>query len=173
MKRLSVFALPLLAILLVGFATPPAWLVRFWYIDPLSVLAVCSDNNSGTSPSSPLCDWRTLNDVRWNCAGLSNCPRLPQVTTVTWQSSGTVSDTVYARPGIEAGGSLVLTAALPTPRCSGTLSGVIPKNRTTPQLLTAVLCSSTVAGDLLVDTTHPSVAWAFTNVTGSTWTLSQ
>lgn len=153
-------------------ATPAAWLVPAWYIDPMSILATCSDGNTGTSAAAPLCTWHQLNDSRWGCQGDVDCPRLPQVTTVTWESPAPISDMVYAHPALESGASLVLTAPLPHPRCTGTLSGVVQIDRTIPQLTNAALCAGAAVGDLVVDTTHPSRAKVFANVTGNTWALS-
>lgn len=143
-----------------------------WYIDPLSAFATCSDNNQGTTAALPLCTWHELHDTRWGCQGSVDCPRLAQVTTVTWESPAPVSDMVYVHPALENGASLVLTAPLPTPRCTGTLSGVVQINRTTPQLTNATLCAGAAVGDLVIDTTNPSRAKVFENVTGNTWALS-
>ncbi len=58
--------------------------------------------------------------------------------------------------------------------CTGTLSGVVAKNRASPgQLLNAALCAGTGQDMFVVNATHPSEAWTYRLVSGATWALSQ
>jgi hypothetical protein len=57
--------------------------------------------------------------------------------------------------------------------CSGTLAGVVPKNRNTPQDLEADLCTGAAPDLFVVNTTKGSVAFVNANVSGSLWSLTQ
>jgi hypothetical protein len=158
---------------------PASWTTPAWCIDPQNVSTCASDLNTGTTcvcgtgNAGPLLTWHQLNDVRWACRGAVNCPRFLQVTTITWLSSGPVGDMMYFHPANEAATSVILTTPLPTPRCSGTLTGVLSIVRTagSGQLTNATLCAGVAVGDLVVNTTHPSRTHIFANVSGTTWAL--
>jgi hypothetical protein len=164
----------------------PSWTVPNWYIDPSNSSGVASDNNSGTAATGtagsgigPLLTYQELNVHRWGCQGNPVlCPRLRQVTTVTFLSSQTNnSDPVYVTATMENAGQLTLQGNLGAAQqvCSTTLSAVTAKNRSTPQLLnvTFTACAGAAVNKLVVNTTHPSRAWIYTAGGGSSWNMSQ
>lgn len=151
---------------------PASWTTPAWFIDPANSSGVASDSNSCTSSGAPCLSYAQIAQQRWG----TYSPRLQQATSLTWMStqSGAV-DPVYADLLLENGAATIqgqLGAGQLV--CSSTLSGVVAKNRATPQLLTAALCAGTSTTGLLVNnTTHSSFAWTYSLVTGTTWTLSQ
>ncbi len=162
---------------------PSSWTVGGWYIDPANASGCASDSNSGTSSTcssggiGPLTTWGELQVHRWGCQGGGQvCPRLQQTTTITWLSSSSGNaDPVYVNLASEKGGTVTLAGQLGTAQqvCSGTLSGVVAKNRSTAQLLNATLCASLSPGLLVVNSTHSSSAWTYKLVSGTTWAMTQ
>jgi hypothetical protein len=109
--------------------SPASWAVSQWYIDPQNSTGMASDANAGTTQAAPLKTWAGL-VAKWG----TNAPTLRQTTTVTFLSSHTDdSDPVLCNPLLTNGASLVFTGTS-TVLHSGTLSGVVAKNRATPQL---------------------------------------
>jgi hypothetical protein len=165
-------------------AIPDSWTVPAWFIDPSNVTTCASDNNTGTSATcggtgvGPLRTWGELNNGRWGCQGSPNiCPRLRQSTTITFQSDHTDgTDPVYFFPSAENGPiAITVTGVLNASRqqATGTLGTVTAKNRATGQLLNVVLAAGLSVGQMVVNTTHPSRAWLYTLVSGTTWAMTQ
>ena len=142
-----------------------------WFIDPQNG----SDGYDGTSATftsgvtGPLKTWAHLAAL-WG----TYAPRLRQNTTITFVSSHTDdSDPVYFRPLIENGSLVILQGTTPTIVATGTMGTVTPLNRSTPQLLNAVLPTGAIAaGQMIQNNTHSSRAWIYANVTGTTWAIS-
>ena len=144
-----------------------------WFVDP----ALGSDGYSGTNATftsgttGPLKTWAEI-IRRYG----TNSPRLRQNTTYTFVSSHTDNtDPVYFYPSIENGAVVSIQGSLGAAQqvATGTLSGVVAKNRSTPQLLNATLTAGLAAGQLIVNSTHSSRAWLFSLVSGTTWNISQ
>jgi hypothetical protein len=93
------------------------------------------------------------------------------VTFLSSQPDNT--DPVIWKPYVENGGYTEIAAALPTAAQTGTLASVVAKNRATPQLLNATIGAGGVAGQLIVNTTHPSRAFLYTNSSGNAWNMTQ
>lgn len=154
---------------------PTSWTVSAWWVDPANTSTHASDSNDCVTSTTPCLTWHEINDHRWGCIGSpAACPRLQQITTINILSSqADNTDPVYTLPALEKGSSLIFKGALPTATCTGTLAGVVAKNRATPQLLNATLCGSGAIGQFVINSTHASRAWVYKNVTGSTWAISQ
>jgi hypothetical protein len=127
-----------------------------------------------------LATFQELNVHRWLCAGNPlMCPRLAQSTTVTFLSSqSTATDPVYLSPAIEGTASyIVVQGVLGAAQavCTTTLGTITAKNRATPQLLktTFASCAGAAIGQIVVDTTHPSVAWIYSSGGGGAWNMTQ
>jgi hypothetical protein len=151
-------------------APPPvfqaSWSVTDWWIDPIGGL----DTNTCTAVGSPCLTYAQV-VARWG----TYAPRLRQTTTIHFiNSQSGNTDPVIARPFAENTGSLIIKCELPTtPLQTGTLSGVVAKNRATPQLLNATIGAGGAAGQLIVNTTHPSRAFLYTNSGGNAWNITQ
>jgi len=113
-------------------------------------------------------------------------PRLEQDTAITWLSNQlSTGDPIILTPIMESatpqgsttGAILTISGVLgPAQQVgAGAMTGVISKDRTTGQLLTANLGSAFPQGTLIENTTpgKASYAWVYTNVAGTTYTLSQ
>jgi len=100
-------------------------------------------------------------------------PRLRQSTTINFVSScSDNSGPIYLRPFIENGSQFLVTGQRTVVQ-SGTLSGVVSKNKLVGQLLNAVLGSGLSAGLVIANTTHPSEAKLYKNLSGTTWAITQ
>jgi hypothetical protein len=154
----------------------PSWSQATWFIDPANSSGCASDVNKtgslgtcGTSGDGPLLTYAQL-AARWG----TYSPRIRQNTTITFLSSQTSDlDPVYVNFLDEAQALVAIQCALPAPVATGTLSGVVAKNRSTGQLLNATLSASAAANQLIVNTTHPSRAFVQALVSGTTWAISQ
>ena len=159
-----------------GFVFNPNWQVANWFIDPsLGSDGYTGQNSVFTSGTTgPLKTWGEL-AIRYGTAS----PRLRQNTTITFVSSHTDNtDPVYFMPYIENGAQLTLKGAFGSAQQvgAGTLNVVTPKNRNTPQLLTSsfTLSSGAVAvGNVIVNSTHSSVAWVYQSLGGGVFAISQ
>lgn len=141
-----------------------SWAVTDWYIDPVSG----NDANNGTSSGTAFRTYAHLASL-WG----TYSPRLQQATIIHWLSSqpdGT--DPVYWTPFVE-NVNVGIQGSLPTPSFTGTLSGVTAKNRNAAQPLSVTLGAGLAAGQFIVNSTHPSVAWLYANTSGNVWTISQ
>lgn len=144
-----------------------------WFIDPQNVTGLASDDNSGIDVTHPVLSYNFGVARKWT----TYSPTLRQDTVLTWLSSATDdSDPVVFEPiMVNAVASIqgVLGAAQQVG--SGALATVVPKNRTTAQLLQADLGAAFAIGTLLHNTTggKDSYAWVYALVTGTTYTLTQ
>ena len=159
---------------------PPSWAVSTWGVDGTNVSTCASDNNNCTQTTCGAAGsfqgpCSTYGEIaqRWG----TYYPRLRQVTTITALSAFSSTDTMYLNALVEgAGNTLNLVCALGATQqvWTGTLGTVTAKNRTANQRLNAVISSGLVAQDqLLINTTHASYAWVTSNVSGTTWSISQ
>lgn len=135
-----------------------------WAIDP----AAGNDEASG-APGHPL---KTAAELtrRWGTTE----PDIEQETTVALVSSQpNFTDYIRWRP--RCGNANFYLVGTPTVVGAGVLSGVIAKNRATPQLLTAALPGAGLAAGMMVvnATRGNSVAFLYVHTAGSTWKLSQ
>lgn len=143
------------------------------FIDPQNVSGGAGTGPGfGTSASSPLLSYAALAQ-QWGTLS----PVLNTSTTLTWLSSVTDgSDPVICRPIIRGTTNpFLIQGAAPTLVANVTLSGVVPKSRAAGanSLLQATLGTSAAQGLLLENLTHPSRAWVYTLVSGTTWNISQ
>lgn len=156
---------------------PASWTVPAWFIDPANTSTTASDSNDCVTSVTACRTWHEINDHRWGCQGSpAACPRLQQATVINILSSQTSNtDPVYTFPAFEQGSYLQFKGTLPTASCTGILAGVVAKARTAgaPQLLNATLCGSAAIGQMVVNTTHPSRAFVYKLVSGTTWAISQ
>jgi hypothetical protein len=158
-------------------STPPSWSVPFWAVDPQKAVsgACASDSNSCTSATcvssgiGPCLTYGTIVQ-RWG----TPCPQLAQVTQVEFMSGHTTdADPANLCAFSKAPAYLEVFAATPA-TCTATLSNVTAKNRATGQLLQAQAGSCFTGGDLMVvNTTHPAVAWTFQLISGSIYSLTE
>lgn len=156
-----------------GTVTNKYWSQASWFIDPTNGF----DGYDGTSQTftsgttGPIKTWAEL-VRRWG----TSSPNMRQNTTITFVNSQTDNtDPVSFSPIIANQAVIVLTGVLGASQqvATGTLGTVTAKNKSTPQLLNAVLTSGLSVGQLIVNSTHPSRAWLYKNVSGNTWAISQ
>lgn len=171
---------PVMANTFSGSFGPPvyqaSWAQAAWYIDPANSSTCASDTNKtcsiatcGTSGDGPCVTYAQV-AARWG----TYAPRIRQATVVTFLSSQPDNtDPVIWKPYVENGGYTEIAAALPTAAQTGTLASVVAKNRATPQLLNATIGAGGAAGQLIVNTTHPSRAFLYTNSSGNAWNMTQ
>jgi hypothetical protein len=158
---------------------PSSWTVAAWDIDPANASTCASDTNNCTQSScgsagahqGPCATFAEI-AARWG----TYSPRLQQATTITYLSSQTAAgDPVYLRPIIESGGSFTLqgTSAAPALITTGTLGTTVAKVRTTSTQLNTTLNASSAANQLIVNSTHPSSAWAQASTGSNTFAMTQ
>jgi hypothetical protein len=144
-----------------------------WFIDPLNGF----DGYTGTNATftsgniGPVQHWAEV-IRRYG----TQSPRLRQNTTYTFVNSHTDdTDPVYFSPFVEAQSLITIQGTIGASQliATGTLSGVVAKNRAAGQLLNATLPAGATADMLVVNTTHASRAWIYKNVSGNTWSISQ
>ena len=146
---------------------PASWGVSQWFVDPANSSGTASDTNDCETVATACLTYQEIANHRWG----SYSPRLQQSTTVTWVSSGSSSDPVYFSPYVEGGP--VSFVGTPVQVATGTITGLVAKNRITGQLLTVTLASGLAAPTLIKNTTRGTGAWLYKNISGSTWSLSQ
>lgn len=147
---------------------PASWTVPAWFIDPANSSGAASDNNTCTTSGAPCLTYAEI-AARWG----TYFPRLRQTTTFTWMSSHTDgTDPVIQNPYLENGASLFNNGTL-VQTCTGTLAGVVAKNRNTPQLLNATLPAGAAINQLIINTTHASRAWTYTSLGAGAFSISQ
>jgi hypothetical protein len=155
---------------------PASWTVPAWFIDPANSSGTASDNNNCTTSATACLTWHEINDHRWGCQGSPTvCPRLQQNTAIEFLSSQTNdNDPVYFFPAIEAGAVIQIFGPLGATQqvASGVLSNVTAKNRATPQLLLAQ-SGATAPQQLVVNSTHPSLAWTYKLSSGSIYSMTE
>lgn len=155
---------------------PASWTVAAWFIDPANSSGTASDSNNCTTSATACLTWHQINDVRWGCQGSPiGCPRLQQTTAIEFLSSqSTNADLVYFFPTIENGAVVQIFGPLGASQqiASGVLSNVTAKNRATPQLLLAQ-SGVTAVGQLVVNSTHPSRAWAYKLSSGAIYSMTE
>ena len=139
-----------------------------WWIDPLNTSGLAADSNTGLTNTTPLLSWTEVIS-RWG----TPCPRLRQATTVTLMSSQAAgdADVLYPCPSIENNGGLYIEG-VPSAVASGTLSSVTAFARPSTWL-SATLTSGLAIEELIVNTTHASVAWLYHNTSGNIWQITQ
>ncbi len=150
---------------------PKSWTVGAWYIDPANVTGKASDTNSCKSATAP-CQTFAEIATQWG----TYAPRLRQNTTITFLSSHSDdSDPVYLNPYIEHGAVVTVEGTLGTHQqvASGALSYVVPKRRSSAQLLEVELPAGVAPGQLVVNVSKGSRAWIYKNAGGNSWYLSQ
>lgn len=163
----------------------PYTLVTQWYVDPANLTTCASDGNNCTSLScgsagSGVGPCLTYSQILGRLGASESCSWIyPQDTTFTWLSGQStvvnmegicnyaVSSTV---PNSANGSSIKYTTALPTATSSGTLSGVVSKNRSTSAELQATIGTPTL-GALVINSTRGSNA--IVRIAGSPATLTQ
>src|SRR5579872_1245038 len=153
-----------------GPLSPPSngsWTQATWFIDPVSG----SDSNTGFTSGSPLKTWAKLVQLFGTIA-----PVIRQNTTITFLSSHSDNtDPVIFAPYLANGASITITGVIGISQqiATGTISGVVSKNRATGQLLNATFPAGVVANLLVVNSTHASHAWTYKQVSGNTYSVSQ
>jgi hypothetical protein len=161
-------------------AIAPAATVRAWWWDRGNASTCASDQNTcqaatcGAAGSfvGPCATFgeikRRLYQFGW--------PRFRQPVTFTSLSTAPDgTDPINLEAYLENQAYIVIQGALPSPVLTGTLGSVInvsPLTNST-QLTQAVFGPGLAAGELVVNTTHPSRAWLWANVSGNTWTTTQ
>lgn len=156
---------------------PPSWGVAAWATDTQNLSTCASDNNNCTQTTCGAsgsfqgpCLTEGEIAARWG----TYYPNLIQNTLITVMSPGGSTDTWFLTPNMGGSHYLDVECTLPTPAWTTTLGAVVPLNRATNQLLTAVIApgSGTVsAHQFIVNSTHVSTAYAGSN-SGTTWILS-
>ncbi|HEV2180563.1 MAG TPA: hypothetical protein VGR59_09590, partial [Gemmatimonadaceae bacterium] len=128
----------------------------------------CTSSTCGDSGGiGPCATWGEIT-ARWG----TTAPRLRQSTTVTLLSNLAASDSVAWDPQLELGSTAALVGTATTV-CTGTLSGVVAKSRSTQQLLNATLCAGTAADEWVCNSTRGSCAWTHKSLGANAWSLSQ
>lgn len=163
------------------FVYPPSWLQATWYTDGQNTTGCASDNNRTCSSSACTSGdgpCKTFGSIysRWG----TYSPILPQITTINVISGMSNKDPILSSPtmqntsGVATPVAYLTYVGVPTVVATTTLGAITAKNRSTPQLLNAVINSgSATATQFAVNSTNASVFWVYSNVSGSTWALSQ
>jgi hypothetical protein len=163
------------------YVVPASQKQAAWFVDFANTSGCASDNNRtcslatcGTSGDGPCTSFGSIVS-RWG----TTSPYLAQTTTITWLSSSPLTDFVAVTPVYAVANAKVLVfQGVPTVLGTVTLGTVTPKNRNTPQLLTAVM-AGVAEGQFLVNpapngvSANASAAFVYTNVSGNTWNISQ
>ncbi len=150
---------------------PASWKVSSWFIDPANSTGAASDTNTCKTAKVPCLTYGGL-AATWG----TTSPRLRQNTTITFLSSHSDdTDPVYLSPYIENGAVVSVQGVLGKAQqvASGTLSFVVPKNRSAGRLLQAELPDGAAVGELVVNQTRASRAWVYKSAGGNSWSLSQ
>jgi hypothetical protein len=137
-----------------------------WVFDPVAG----NDEASGLTAGTAL---QTFAEFLRRCGTLT--PKLAQDTTFTWESSdAALADEIVFRP-IVANRARVLVQGTPQLVQTTAITVVQSKNRAlgTGHNLRVNLGASGAAGQLVVNLTHPSRAWAYQLVSGTTFTMDQ
>jgi hypothetical protein len=154
-----------------GTPLPLSWGEPSWFVDPANVTGAAADTNTCTTNAQPCLSYQGI-AAKWG----TYSPRLRQNTSITFLSShADDTDPVYFSPLIEHGAFVSIQGVLGPAQqvAAGTLSNVVPKNRSTGRLLTATLPAGAAPGQLVVNTTHPGRAWVYRSAAGASWFLSQ
>lgn len=140
-----------------------------WFLDPGNVSGQASDQNDGTSVSSPLLSYGEL-ARRWG----TYAPLFFGSVALTWLSSGPVTDPVLFNPILLEGGRSYLLGQ-PTVVASGHLGAVTAKNRATGQRLQANLgfAVGPHVGRMLTNTTRGGVCFIDADLGGNVALLTQ
>jgi hypothetical protein len=143
-----------------------------WYIDPANSTGNARDVNFGADPQHPVLSYSGGVAAKWG----TTAPTFRNMTvTLIWMSSQPTDsvDPVVFTPYTE--NAQVIIQGTQTVLFSGTLAGVISKNRATAQILTANLGFNAPIGTLVKNTTVGKVSYAFIFqlVSGTTYLLSQ
>ena len=159
------------------FVIPASWKQATWFVDPANVSTCASDNNRTCSASActagdgPCLTYGSI-ATRWG----TYSPRVQQNTAITLMSSAsTDADVWYMGPfGLELGAGVIVQGTLTTIQTT-TLSAVTAKSRATNQALLATFTASAgiTVGMLVVNTTHPSVAWTYKSLGGGQFMMTQ
>lgn len=162
----------------VGPIIPTSWTVPNWFVDPANVSGTASDNNNCTTSTTACLTWQEINVHRWGCLGSPvACPRLRQTTLITFLSSHTDNtDPIYFLPAVENSSFATIQGAAPTVVTSGVvLSGTVSKNRTagSNSLLQTNLGATGAVGQLVQNTTHPSMAWVYKSLGSNNFSITQ
>ena len=159
---------------------PLSQTVPLWVTDGQNVTGCANDNNNGTQSAcgavgtfqGPLL---TMTEIaqRWG----TYSPTLNQQTVISVWSNAPATDVFYENPLVLGATNYlhVLGNLGPSQQVwTGTLGTVTQKNKTAGTLLTSTFSISGAAADqLIVNSTHPSMAIVTGLNTGSTWNLSQ
>jgi hypothetical protein len=173
----AALALAVLTLALGAFAQYPPnnpWLnpggTFSYYYDPANSTTLASDNNNCTSNTTPCATWKRL---AYRMGNLTSGQDSTIVVNLMSTNTG-ASDAISAFPCFRSG-AFVIEGALQQVGSSCTLSGVTAKNTAflTPQQLTVTASCITARGQFLINTTHASRAFAHSNVSGSTWVVTQ
>lgn len=153
-----------------AFVFTPAMTQATWFVDPANSTGVASDSNSGIDAAHPVLTWNGGIVPKWGTVS----PTINQDTTITWLSTQpfsppAVPDPVVFTPVIGAGvsgqGATIIIkgvlGAAQTIHVGVIGAGLLPKNRSTGQLLTADLGSAAlVPGQLVQNTTLGKASFA-------------
>lgn len=158
------------------------WSQATWFIDPANSTGLASDNNTGLDATHPVLSYNGGVVAKWG----TTSPTLNQDTTLTWLSSQPITgsfDPVIFTPvvgatAVSTAGAQILIQGLISGSnqiAAGVLTGVIPKNRTTPQQLTVNLGVSVPLGSVVYNTTSgkESYATVYSLVSGTTYIVTQ
>ena len=155
---------------------PPSWTVPAWFIDPSNTTTCASDNNNCTqaacgaagSFAGPCVTGGEIED-RWG----TWAPRLRQQTVWTLMSSQPAGDADpwYPDPTLENNAGFAIEG-VPSVVATGVLASVVAA-ATPATFLSASVSGGVAVEQMIVNSTHPSVAWLYQNVSGSTWNITQ
>ena len=150
---------------------PPSWTVPAWFVDPANVSTSASDNNNCTTSSTPCVTFAEIVG-RWGTIS----PILSQDTTVTFLSSQASGVDLIEWSPFLIGSSAIIQGTTPTVVTSGVvLAGKVAKSRTagSNSLLQFNLGATAAIGQMIENTSHPSRAWVYSLVSGTTFNVTQ
>lgn len=148
-----------------------SWNQVTWFIDPQNTFGG-NDLNDGLTSSTPV---RTWTEILRRFGTYS--PLLIQTTTFTFLSNHTDnSDPVIFTPYIVGAGIAITIQGLldnSTQVANGTLSGLIPKNRSTGTLLTSTFAATATTGWFVKILENQSYGWVYKNPSSNVVVFSQ
>jgi|HubBroStandDraft_2_1064218.scaffolds.fasta_scaffold00001_102 hypothetical protein len=145
----------------------PSWLQANWYVNPVTG----SDSASGTSPATAVKTIMGGIVARWGTTE----PILKQSTTIFLLAAETLNQEAIVLAPVMVFGTVFGLVGTPTPIASFALGVVTPKNRSTPQLLTAAgfTAAGLAVGQIVVNITRGNSHAIIENLAGGVATLSQ
>jgi len=150
---------------------PASWSVATWFLDKQNVSGTASDTNDCATSTTACLHFGEIALHRWG----TYAPALQQTTTINTLSGWLAADLADPFNWLGTGGVLQMYATLGAADTvgSGVLAGTVAKNAATNTLLQETLIAGAAAGQMIQNTTHPSIGFVFNSLGGGNFEISQ